>query len=110
MLERNVASLTQLYHQLIKQCGELKVDLQLKTKQLARKSKATEDQEKQINSLKECMKNLKIQCDELKEVIKSKVPGAEEILSAPGFAQVNPTFAIQQNVVKTIKGGCTFYS
>lgn len=105
MLENNVKRLEQMYQQIVSQHTAMTVDLQLKDQNISRKAKRIMDYEKQITTLKDDFKNLKSQCDALKDIIKLRVPGAEEILAQPVFTQVSPTYASQNNVVIPLKGG-----
>ena len=97
---------------MVNQGASLKLDLQLKDKQMARKTAKVEENEKQINILKDTVKVLSIRCDDLKDIIRQRVPGCEEILAQPSLTQAIPTFTTQANVVKPLRGGggssCSF--
>ncbi len=105
VLEKNLAQLTQMYHQLINQRAQLKLDVQMKDKQLLRKTKKCDDNDKQVGTLKEDCKLYRVQCDELKEIIKKRVPDCEAILAQPIFSQAAPIYSSQANVVKPLRGG-----
>ena len=90
---------------MVNQGASLKLDLQLGSKQLARKTLKVEESEKQIAILKDAVKNLNIQCEELKEIIRKRIPDSQELLAQPILMQANPTFASQANVVKPMRGG-----
>ena len=77
----------------------------MKNNQLVRKTQKVEDYEKQIGKLKEDFKLLKMQSEELKNVIWDSVPNAEEIMAQPMFSQAKPFYLCQANVVKSIRGG-----
>ncbi len=104
-MEKNVFQLNQMYHQIASQRATMSIDLQMKDKNLQRKMKKVDELEKQVTNLKEDTKNVRAQCDELKEIVRKKLPDAELILAQPIFTQVTPTYASQSNVVKALRGG-----
>lgn len=83
----------------------LNFDQRLKESQLERKQKRLEEADKQIKILKENFKLMCQQSDELKDIIRKKIPEGEEILSQPIFYQIIPCYCSPANVVKTIRGG-----
>ncbi len=94
-----------MYHQIASQRATMSIDLQMKDKNLQRKSHKVEELEKQIANLKEDTKNIRVQCDELKDVVRKRLSDAEQILAQPIFTQVTPTYAFQSNVLKALRGG-----
>jgi hypothetical protein len=82
----------------------MRLELQLKEKHLMRKNAKAEENEEQINILKDTVKNLSMQCDELKNIIRKHVPNHEEILAQPILTQAVPTFTAQTNVMKPLRG------
>ena len=105
VLEKNVAQLTQMYHQIANQRATLSIDIQVKDKSLQRKAQKIEELEKQVGNLKDDSKFTRAQCDELKEIIRKRLSDAEQILIQPIFTQAAPTYAQQANLVRSLRGG-----
>jgi len=105
VLERNVNQLNQMYHQLTNQRATLAIDLQMKDKSIQRKTQRVEELEKQIAQLKEDSNITRMQCDELKSIVKEKLPDAEKILGQGIFVQAVHTYAQQIKIVKALRGG-----
>eukprot|EP00826_Nyctotherus_ovalis_P000841 TRINITY_DN10057_c0_g1_i8.p1 TRINITY_DN10057_c0_g1~~TRINITY_DN10057_c0_g1_i8.p1 ORF type:complete len:689 (+),score=305.93 TRINITY_DN10057_c0_g1_i8:449-2515(+) len=105
VLERNVNQLNQMYHQLTNQRATLAIDLQMKDKSIQRKTQRIEELEKQITQLKDDSNVTHLQCDELKSIMKQRLPDAETILTQGIFAQAVHTYAQQAKIVKALRGG-----
>eukprot|EP01022_Parablepharisma_sp_SALTPOND_P014511 TRINITY_DN197_c0_g1_i3.p1 TRINITY_DN197_c0_g1~~TRINITY_DN197_c0_g1_i3.p1 ORF type:complete len:948 (+),score=117.39 TRINITY_DN197_c0_g1_i3:5507-8350(+) len=105
VLEKNVTQLTQMYHQIANQRAALLIDSQVKDKSIHRKDRKIEEQDKQIANLKGTSNLTRTQFEELKEIIRRRLPDAEEILSQPVFTQAVPTYASPWNVMKPLRGG-----
>ena len=95
----------QMYNQIMNQRVSLKLDLQMKEKDIARKAQKLKEFEEQIKVLKDDSNLAKQQCSELKDAIRKFVPNCEEILSKPIFSQMAPSYNTQPNVVKSLRGG-----
>jgi len=91
--------------ELVTQKAGLIIDLQIKDRNVERRTEKIEKLEKQIINLKEDSKHMAFQCEELKEIIRSKVPDADTLLLQPMFALANPTYTHQVRVVKPLRGG-----
>ena len=94
-----------MYHQVANEKTGLSLDIQMKEKNLQRKTQRTEELQRQICSLKEDSKLIRSQCEELKEVIRNRLPDAENILLQPILSQTLPTYSQQVKVVKPLRGG-----
>lgn len=81
------------------------IDLQMMEKNLSRKTQKIGELEQQIVNLKEDAKLAREQMDELKTIVRNRLPDAESILSAPKFTQAAPTYFQQMKVVKPLRGG-----
>jgi hypothetical protein len=96
--------------ELVTQRTGLVIDLQMRDRNIKRKTQRIEELEKQIINLKEDFKQMRFQCEELKEIIKFKVPDADVLLLQPMFAPANPTYTHQVRVVKPLRGGIVLYT
>lgn len=105
VLEKNVNQLNQMYHQIANQRASLTIDLQMKEKNIQRKTQRIGELEKQINNLKDDAKFARTQSEELKEIVKKRLPDHEEILNQPLYTQAAPTYFSQAKVVKPLRGG-----
>jgi len=94
-----------MYHQIRQQQASLTIDCQTKDRNIKRKEKKIEELEKQTLNLKEDSNHTKMQLDELKSIIKKRLPDAEQILTQPVFQYSGATYIMQSNVVKPLKGG-----
>jgi len=94
-----------MYSQLVSQHTNTTVDSQMKDQKISRNNTKIIELEKQISSIKEYSNNIKTENDALKEIIKKKLPEAEEILSQSIFNQNSPVYVTQTNILKSIKGG-----
>ncbi len=105
VLEKNMEQLSKHYYDHINKIAYLNLDIQMKAKQLERKTQKLEEYEKQTAKLKEDLKQAKTLSDELKKVIWENVPTAAEILSQPVFSNAKPFYVYQANLVRSIRGG-----
>ncbi len=103
-LEDSVLKLTRVHTKLLQQRAELQVSVQLKDSQIARHIRKIEILDRQTNNLKDEVNFLNLQCDNLKAYL-LHAPGGEELLAQPQFAQAAPSYVMQSNVLKPIRGG-----
>eukprot|EP01022_Parablepharisma_sp_SALTPOND_P000692 TRINITY_DN1042_c0_g1_i1.p1 TRINITY_DN1042_c0_g1~~TRINITY_DN1042_c0_g1_i1.p1 ORF type:complete len:1034 (+),score=97.83 TRINITY_DN1042_c0_g1_i1:4392-7493(+) len=105
ILEKSMEQLSKYYYDHINKIAYLNLDIQMKQKQLERKTHKLEEYEKQVGKLKEELKQSKLLSEELKKVIWENVPTAAEILSQPLFSNAKPFYVYQANLVRSIRGG-----
>ena len=105
VLEKNMEQLSKHYYDHINKIAYLNLDIQMKAKQIERKTQKLEECEKQIGKLREDLKQAKTLSEELKKIIWEHVPSAAEILSQPIFSNAKPFYVYQANLVRSIRGG-----
>jgi len=105
IMQDNMNRLNEMYHQKLNQCAIIKNESDIKENAFKRVLDSKSEMAKQIINMKEQINLLVKQCEELKGIVKTKMPEGEKILLDLGLNNPNPVFLAQQNVVKVIRGG-----
>ncbi len=105
VMQENLLRLNQMYHQKLNQWAASKCDLETQGKQMKRMQEMKEDMSRQVSNMRDQVNATSAQCDQLKELIRFRVPEGEKLLESPLLAQINPMLVGPQNVIKAIRGG-----